>query len=263
MFFAVSKLAGFFLHPSNLLVVLAVAGLLLALTRFRRLARLCLAFSIAGLLLFGFSPLGNLLIYPLERRFPAWNGSGNPPDGIIILGGAIGPDTSGANDGVALNESAERVTAAAGLARRYPNARIVYSGGNGDLFAGGRTEAEFALPLLESFGIARGRIVLEDRSRTTFENAIFSKELLKPKPGERWLIVTSGYHMPRSIGAFRAAGFPVEAYPVDWRTGSELMTLQRNASDGLKRTDTAVHEWAGLAAYFLTGKSSELLPGPR
>jgi uncharacterized SAM-binding protein YcdF (DUF218 family) len=219
--------------------------------------------STAGFAVFGYSPAGNLLIYPLEHRFPPWDASRGAPDGIIILGGAIGPDASGANDGAALNESAERVTAAAGLARRYPQARIVYSGGNGDLFASGRTEAEFALPLLESFGIERARIALEDRSRTTYENAAFSKELVKPKLGERWLIVTSAHHMPRSIGVFRAVGFPVEAYPVDWRTGSTLMVLRRNASGGLQRTDTAMHEWIGLAAYFLAGRTSEFFPAPR
>ena len=106
----------------------------------------------------------------------------------------------------------------AALARSFPQARIVYSGGDASLLGNQPDEAQFALPLLESFGVARARIALERRSRNTYQNAAFSKELVKPKPGERWLLVTSAHHMPRAVGCFRRVGFDVEAYPVDWRT---------------------------------------------
>src|SRR5262249_31594682 len=92
-------------------------------------------------------------------------------------------------------------------------------------------------------------ITLEDHSRNTVENAVYSKAIVQPKPGERWLLVTSAYHIPRAIGVFRKAGFPVEPYPVDWRTRGVEDALHPFAtvSDGLRRTDTAVHEWVGLA----------------
>jgi uncharacterized SAM-binding protein YcdF (DUF218 family) len=146
--------------------------------------------------------------------------------------------------------------------RRYPNARILFSGGSGALIDDADAEASFAVLLLESFGIARNRITLEDRSRNTVENAVFSKAIIQPKPGERWLLVTSAYHMPRAIGVFRKAGFPVEPYPVDWRTRRADDGLRPFATivDGLRQTDTAVHEWVGLAIYWLTGRSSELFP---
>jgi uncharacterized SAM-binding protein YcdF (DUF218 family) len=85
-----------------------------------------------------------------------------------------------------------------------------------------------------------------------------------PKPGERWLLVTSAFHMPRSVGLFRNAGFPVEAYPVDWRVGQrgDLLAFSNLSLDGLWRTDSAVREWMGLIAYRATGKIGELLPGP-
>ena len=151
----------------------------------------------------------------------------------------------------------------ADLARRYPAARIVYSGGNGSLF-GGTPEAPAAAALLETFGVPKARLIVEDRSRNTFENAVYSKALVVPKPGERWLLVTSGYHMPRSIGAFRKAGFDVEAYPVDYRTGGprDLLVPFDDVSGGLRRTDTAAREWIGLVAYWLSGQSSALFPGP-
>src|SRR6516225_5132198 len=126
-------------------------------------------------------------------------------------------------------------------------------------------EAPLALRLLESFGIPRASITLEDRSRNTVENAVLSKAIAQPKPGERWLLVTSAHHLPRAVGVFRKAGFPVEAYPVDWRTRGADDALRPFASvgDGLRRGDTAVREWVGLAVYWLTGRSSELFPGPR
>jgi len=147
----------------------------------------------------------------------------------------------------------------ADLARRYPAAKLVFSGGSGKLF-GGPAEADFVLPLFESFGIARERVMLEAKSRNTAENAQFTKELV-PKSGERWLLVTSAYHMPRSMGAFRRVGFAVEPYPVDWRTGAEDNYAFSSLSAGLARTDTAIHEWLGLLAYRLTGQTTELLPG--
>src|SRR5437762_14334468 len=118
--------------------------------------------------------------------------------------------------------------------------------------------------LLQGLGIVRARILLEHRSSNTVENAIFSKALAQPKPGERWLLVTSAHHLPRAVGVFRKAGFPVEAYPVDWRTRGAEDALRPFASvgDGLRRSDTAVREWVGLAVYWLTGRSSELFPGP-
>ncbi len=264
MFFVLSKVLGFFTVPSNLLLAVGVVGAVLLLTRFVRAGRRLLVLSIVLLGVAGLLPLGNLLIYPLETRFPPWDPSHGAPDGIVILGGAIGPEISAAHAEPQLNEAAERITVVAALARRYPAARIVYSGGNGNLLERGSAEADFVLPLFESFGIARSRVTLESRSRNTVENAVFSKELVAPKPGERWLLVTSGYHMPRSIGVFRRAGFPVEAYPVDWRTEgrADLVRPFASVAAGLARTDVAVHEWIGLLAYWATGKTSELFPGP-
>lgn len=92
---------------------------------------------------------------------------------------------------------------------------------------------------------------------------MFTKQLVAPKPGERWLLVTSAFHMPRSIGIFRKAGFDVEAYPVDWRMGGrdDLFSFTNNGAEGLGKTDVAVREWIGLVAYRLMGRTGELLPG--
>jgi uncharacterized SAM-binding protein YcdF (DUF218 family) len=181
-----------------------------------------------------------------------------------VLGGSILPDISAARGTIKLDDAAERITATVELARRYPNARIVFSGGTAALMFDQLPEAPFAVKEFEALGVARDRITAEEQSRNTVENAVFSRLVANPKPGERWLLVTSAYHMPRAMAVFRAAGFPVEAYPVDWRTRGpiDLLRLSGSLSEGLARTDTAVHEWVGLVAYRLTGRTNELFPAP-
>jgi uncharacterized SAM-binding protein YcdF (DUF218 family) len=264
MFFILSKITGFFALPSDIAATLAVVGVALLFTRFRRAGRALATLGVVLLLVAGLTPLGNALMLPLEERFPPWDASRGAPAGIIVLGGAVGPELSAARGTPDLNESAERITATAALARQYPQARIVYSGGNARLVLTGGIEADYAIDLLESLDVARSRIVAERQSRNTIENAEFSKKLVGPKPEERWLLVTSAYHMPRAIGAFRRAGFPIEAYPVDWRTRGpiDLVLPFESVTAGLRRTDTAVHEWIGLVAYWLTGRISELFPAP-
>jgi uncharacterized SAM-binding protein YcdF (DUF218 family) len=264
MFFSLSKILGFFAYPSNVLIAIGLLGLVLLLTRFTRLASWLIVTSLVLIAVAGLSPLGNALILPLEQRFPPWDASRGPPDGIVLLGGMISPDVSAARGAVALNEAAERITVTAELARRYPNARIVLTGGSNALIFDEGIEAVFAVRQLEALGVAHDRIAAEEQARNTIENAVFSRLVANPKPGERWLLVTSAYHMPRAMAVFRAAGFPVEAYPVDWRTRGPIDMVRPFASlgDGLRRTDTAVHEWAGLLAYRLTGKTADLFPAP-
>src|ERR1700730_15614192 len=218
MFFILSKVLGFFASPSNLSIALGLLGVFLLATRRARFGRFLTVASLFALAVLGFSPLGNALIIPLEERFPPWDDTRGPPDGIVVLGGAITPDVSAARNEVALNEAAERVTTGVALARRYPQARIIYSGGTGALIFPEGSEATSAVRIFESLGIPHARIIAEEQSRNTVENAVFSLPLAMPQPGEHWLLVTSGYHTPRAMGVFRRAVFPVQAYPVDWRT---------------------------------------------
>ena len=262
MFFLLSKTAGFFALPSNLFMSIGIAGIVLLCTRFVRFASWLVVTSLVLFAVVGLSPLGYALLLPLEQRFPPWDPSRGPPDGIVVLGGSILPDVSAARGVVKLDDAAERITATVELARRYPNARIIFSGGSAALMFDQPPEAPFAVKELEALGVARERITAEEQSRNTVENAVFSRLIANPKPGERWLLVTSAFHMPRAMGVFRAAGFPVEAYAVDWRTRGpvDLLKLSSSLSEGLTRTDTAVHEWVGLVAYRLTGRTNELFP---
>lgn len=264
MFFVLSKVLGFFALPSNAIAAVCTIGAVLMLLQRQRTGTLVFSFGIVLLLIFGYSPAGNVLMLTLTERFPAWHYDGREPDGIIILGGAIDSEVSVARNTLEMNSAAERITTMLELARRFPRARIVFTGGSANLIERPVPEAPIAGELLARFGIAPERVLLESGSRTTAENATFTRDLVSPKPGERWLLVTSAFHMPRSVGVFRAAGFDVEAYPVDWRTRGwvDAATPFDALSVGLNRTDTAIHEWTGLAMYWLTGRSKDLLPAP-
>ena len=264
MFFVLSKTLGYLLLPTNFLIAIGFVGAILMATRFASLGRKLVIASVLLLVICGLSPLGKVLLYPLEQRFPPWDATRGAPDGIIVLGASIEPDLSVAHRTPVVRGAPDRIIAAAALARRYPDARVVFSGGSANLISNDAREADFAGAIFESLGIDKSRLIMERRSRNTQENAEFSKALVAPKDGERWVLVTSAFHMPRSVGLFRKAGFPVEPFPVDWRVGGrdDLMTLSNITVEGLGRTDLAIREWMGLIAYRLTGKIDDLLPGP-
>jgi uncharacterized SAM-binding protein YcdF (DUF218 family) len=247
MFFLISKTIGAMFIPSNLFITIGSVGLILICTRYSSLGRKLLGVCVAGFVICGFSPVGYLLLIPIETRFPVWSPKDGAPDGIVVLGGGI-----------------DAVIAAVKLGRQYPRARVVYSGGNPDLIrTDDAAEADIAESQLVGLGLERGRLLLDRQARNTQENAEFTKAVALPKPGERWLLVTSAYHMPRSVGIFRKVGFAVEPYPLDhWKKRDELLPLHSTFWDRVRLTDLAVREWIGLLAYRLVGRTTELLPSP-
>jgi uncharacterized SAM-binding protein YcdF (DUF218 family) len=264
MFFFVAKILGFFALPSNALIVLGLVGVAIAVFRGGRAGGKLIVASLILLAIYGFSPLANALMLPLEQRFPPWDASRGAPAGIIVLGGAFDTVVAATRDEIPLTDAAERMTASAALARKYPQARVIFTGGTGTLVYDGPTEGELARRFYASLGIAADRITIEEESRDTAENALLTRPLADPKPGEHWLLVTSAYHMPRAIGAFRRVGFAVEAYPVDYRTRGveDLARPFPSLGEGLRRGDIAVREWIGLLMYRLAGRTNDLFPAP-
>ena len=265
MFFYLSKILWFCLQPSALLLILLLAGAALLATRHQKAGRRLVLASTALLLIGGLLPLATWLILPLEERFTRADLSGRPVDGIVILGGMEDARVSTARYAHALNEAAERLTETAALALRFPEAKIVLTSGAIEIVSAPSVGADAIEIVLRDLGIEEGRLLLEREARDTWENAAKSKALAGPKPGERWLLVTSAWHMPRAIGAFRKAGFAVEPWPVDYRTvgWSDALRPMESPAEGLRRLDLAVHEWLGLIAYRLTGRSDEVFPGPK
>ena len=264
MFFIASKIFEFFLAPAHLAIFLAVIGAALLYTRFWRWGRRLAAFGAFALLLMAYGPIGHFLAAPLEARFPPPEGEMPAPDGIIVLGGTIDEKLSAERDRPVMVDAAERLTAPIALRRKFPDAKIVFTGGTAALRGSAHSEADGVKRFWRDMGLDRGDILYESRSRNTHENAIFTRELAQPKPGERWLLVTSAIHMPRSIGIFRKAGFDVIPYPVDFRTNGDVsrIVFPRFPTKALGLVEFAAHEWAGLVAYRLTGKTDEFFPAP-
>lgn len=267
MFFALSKIGFFLIQPSNIFLLVSISGLvLLRKERRRRLGWRLAAIGICGLVIGGLSPLGNWIILPLEERFPRPDITqpGMRIDGIIILGGFEEGRITVARRSLQLNEASERLTEPVSLARRFPSAKVIFTGGSGVLLGKGEAAAEQVRDFLLDAGIERDRILLEDASRNTRENATLTFELLQPQPGSRWLLVTSAYHMPRSISIFRQAGFQVIAWPVDFRTAGagDKFRFFDSIDNGLRRLDTAAKEYVGLVVYRMRGWTDALWPGP-
>lgn len=263
MFFVASKLVGFVIQPLNLVVLLLLLGIGAWVLHRHSLTILFSSLAVFILVVSVWTSIGAVLLQPLEARFPR----PTPPEniaGIIVLGGFFEGGINLARGGYELNDSGDRIVETAILARRYQDAKIVVTGGNGSLVLKGEADAATAPRLLAALGIPKERLRLERRSRNTYENAVFTKNMLDPKPGETWLLVTSAFHMPRAMALFRKAGFTVIAWPTDYRTtGNERLGLaQDNAIDSLGNITLAIREWIGLAAYRVTGRIDRIFPRP-
>ncbi|UVK37080.1 YdcF family protein [Mesorhizobium sp. AR10] len=263
MFFYLSKIFWFFIQPLNLAIFLQLAGLFAGLIGRRRLAAIGSVLAFLMLALSAWTSLGAMMLNPLEERFP------RPPlpekiAGIVVLGGGFEGSINLVRGGYELNSGGDRMVETAILARRFPEAKVVVSGGNGELFLDGEGDATTAPRLLTALGVTADRLVLESKSRNTYENAVFTRELVTPKPGETWLLVTSAFHMPRAKALFDKAGFSTIPWPADYRTsGKEGIGIFRdNAADSLQATTMATREWIGLFAYWLSGRIDQPFPGP-
>ena len=264
MFLATSKIAWLFIDPPTFLLFLACYGLLAWRAGRRWMGRALLAVPVLLLAAMSFLPMGEMLMAGLENRFPPYADDGAGVNGLIVLGGAIDPALYIAHPGSGVNGAVARVIEAARLARKYPRARVIFSGG-GDPGGGAEaTEAHVARELFAALGVGEDRLEIETESRNTYDNAIMSGKIANARQGERWLMLTSAFHMPRAMGAFRAADFDVRPYPVDYRAmvGRGAWRILPGAVNGLTFASIAIHECLGMIAYRLTGRSSAFYPSP-
>jgi uncharacterized SAM-binding protein YcdF (DUF218 family) len=245
-----SDLIWLLLKPSHLLAYTAVLGVVLSRRPLGR--RLLLAAAILVIVL-GVLPTAWFVLSPLETRFLRPEDPGRV-DGIVVLAGEEPARLSGLHAQPVLNAS--RLTTFLILARRFPDARLVHSGDTAEPFG----QSALAREILLGAGIAPERIVFEDRSRTTCDSPRATRELVKPEPTERWVLVTSAYHLPRAVACYRAAGWDVIPYPADYRRQKSPWYF--GLTDNLGNFDDAAHEWIGLLYYRIRGLTSELFPRP-
>jgi uncharacterized SAM-binding protein YcdF (DUF218 family) len=241
MTYYVSKVFWLLAAPTSALVLISAIAALWAVLGSSNCAAWLAAAAACGLVIGAFTPIGLALTVPLENRFPfSRPDPQSPPNGIIMLAGA----------------GRDLIDAASTLSQDYPKARLTFSGFS--------AADKNLIKRLADLGVDAARINIEPQPRTTSEDALYSAALLKPKPSERWLLVTAAMHMPRAVGCFRVAGFQVEPYPVEFvtRGRSGRFALFASGHVALFRFDTAAKEWIGLIAYRLMGKTDALFPGP-
>lgn len=261
MFFVLSKVLWAVADPGNVLTILLVAGVLFlfAGAAARRIGRVMVVVATLGFVGISLHPVAYWTAAPLEDAFPR-PVLPDRVDGIIMLGGAASPVLMRSRGEASVNGHAERLFAFVELGRRYPDARMVSSGGSGLLLDQESKESAAVRAVMAQVGVEPGRVTYEDASRNTWENAVFTRDLVRPAPGEVWVLVTSALHMPRSVGIFRQLGWPVIPYPVDFNTPANAVPIGFGLSGGLGLFSLATREWIGLVAYRIMGRTSELLP---
>ena len=262
IFFIVSKLSWFILSPDSVFVLLLCLCLLFFWFKATKTALILLHCIVLASLLVTLMPVGKWVLYPLETRFHSAGQLPDDVDGILMLAGAEALSKSQYWRQPELGSAAERFTAFIHLIKKYPEARHVFTGGIGRLNQAGLNSADVARMLFQQQGMDVESIVFESKSRNTYENAVFSKIQVQPKPGETWILVTSAFHMPRSVGVFSKQDWTVMPYPVDHYTHPEkLFNITVNFAGNLRELGKGFHEWIGLTAYYLTGKTDRLFPG--
>ena len=254
----------FFAEPGRLIALVLIAGTVLLWTRARRTGRWLVSAAAGALLVVAVFPVAGSLLAALENRFPATQVPSSV-DGIVVLGGSTEPGLAAARGRIALNGNAERLVEFAALARRFPDARLVFSGGRSSPDSPGPSEADAAAEIFTLLGLDITRVAFEDASTNTYENAVGARRLADPQPGEVWLLVTSARHIPRAVGCFRAVGWTVVPYPVDYTTSAApdfWSPRGFSVTHGLDALAVAVREWSSLAVYRMLGRTDAWFPGP-
>ncbi|WP_337270653.1 YdcF family protein [Oryzifoliimicrobium ureilyticus] len=259
--FVLSKLAWVFGQPLSVAFFLVFLTLVAIILRRRALSLGCSALATAILFVAFFTSAGNFLMEGLENRFPK---PSDPPDVkcMIVLGGAFENEVNTVRHGIEFNAGADRFIEALRLARKYPASKILISGGDGSLSGVYEGDAAAADRFFPMFGVPADRLISEKTSRTTFENAINTKQFLADNGLTGCLLITSGYHMPRSVGIFRKLSIDIIPWPTDYRTDGQVRFALdfTQPSLNVQNLSTTVREWFGLVGYYLAGRTSELYP---
>ncbi|OAP36232.1 YdcF family protein [Sinorhizobium americanum] len=259
--FLASKIFWLIAQPLSVAFFSILFGVLLMLARFRRSGGVFAWLGLVVLFLSLFTTAGPYFLQTLEDRFPR----PAPPTEIsciIVLGGAFENVVIASRGGIEFNQAADRFIEAVRLAKANPAARILVSGGDGSISGAYEGDARASRGFFDAFGIAADRVIREEDSRTTFENARYTKDLLATNGLQRCALVTSAYHMPRSIGLFRANGIEVVPWAADYRTSGKVRLGFDFTQPSLNAqlATTAAKEWTGLLAYYLLGRTQTLLP---
>ena len=262
LFFLISKLLHFCIEPLNWVIVFVCLSLLFLGLRKPHLCKQFLVFALLDLLIVGWLPASDALLRPLENVIPKMEVRKLAEDqigGIIILGGAIeGGEIAIDRGEISIGSSAERVTKAFELIRKYPDLPFIFSGFSGRISPSGLSEADAFKQLIQEQGLAGRSGHYENQSRNTYENVLFMKpmiaEIEQGKTGKPWLLITSASHMYRSVKIFQKQGLEIIPVPVDYQTANSLQWTAFDLVGGAQNWNKLIHEIIGLFAYWITGK---------
>lgn len=260
-FFSLSKFGWLLLQPVTAVLVALVAVWFLLWRGWVVFARRLIVLVMVCYGVVVFSNIGQLMLLPLESRFSVPD---QPPlgvAGIIVLGGGFDGRVTQRRGGYALGESGDRFTEAVALARRLPDVPIIVSGGDASFIGTTEGDALIAPRFFEAMGVDRARVLIEDQSRNTTENAILTAGLIERAdlPDDAtYIVITSAFHMPRAMESFGRTSLSVLAWPVDFRTaGDETFTIGRDDPlRALSEFNLALREWIGIAVYRIKGGSA-------
>lgn len=252
-FFILSKLFWLVAVPSHVVLWLALATVVLLVAGYRRAGERCAVATALLFILIGLLPTWQLLAWPLENHYPqpVWP---HHVDGIVVLGGGVGSAMLASRGAPTADAGIVRIIWAYRLARRFPHARVIFSGGAGSLAGGDIPDTVGARMLFSAMGLDPKRLTLESKSRNTYQNLVYSRRLARPKPGEVWMLATSALHMPRAMDVARRIGWTMRPWPTDYDTLRHQTNWSFDIPGNLGMTDKAVHEWIGLAVYWITGR---------
>ena len=259
----ISKIFWLLASPDASIFLVLLAGVGLLFLGREKLGKKLIVASTTLIFLISSLPISQILLLPLENRFPIPEPLPEKIDGIIVLGGAENPKLTHLRGQVSLTDSVERLTTFVSLVRKYPNAKFVYAGGQGWITAQEYKSATTARLFFEQMGLDTSRIIFDSQSRNTQENVANALQLVQPEKGEQWVLITSAWHMPRSVGIFRKLNWQVIPYPVDFKEPKNLeMEIRMPRFSAIGSVSNVVYEWIGLFYYWLMGRTSEFFPGP-
>lgn len=243
-------------RPGNLFFLFLLIGAAVSWLRPGANGRIWLTTLSGVLLAVTLLPVHGWIGRPLEERFPLPDALPEAIDGIVVLGGIVRAETANQRGVLTVGDNAERIMVPAALALQYPQARLLITGTD--------DYSQSLVAWFSAIGLGRDRIEFEPEARNTFENALLSEQMIKPRPDEVWLLITSARHMPRAVGAFRKVRWPIIPYPVDYRSAEdEPLRYRLDLAGNLVRLGNFMKEWIGLAAYYVLDRSNELFPAPR
>lgn len=260
MTFFLSKYLWYVFNPFNCILILFVIGLFFYFIKFSKLSKIAFLLGFISFISLGTLPIGTYLLYLLEKNYHYKVDLPDNVNGVIILSGATSPFLTKEHDQISLNGNVERLIESIFLIKKYPNAKFFFAGGSGSISHPELSHSAVAERLFSSLNIETDKIYFETKSRNTFENILFAKEVYNPKKNENWLLVTSAFHMKRAIYISEKLDLKLIAYPTDYKTAKKFTwKLSFNFLGNLSSFQFSSHEWVGIIAYYLMGRSSKIL----